>query len=289
MSKLLEYIDSTIKKYIDEENVTGNIAAPSTPLAFKEPKIVDEVTGAVKKGGGRRFVPLLFPPIPAELRGEHFRIVKSGDGLLQLYVSPYVKLGLDQLERGRTTMEKEFKDKTALTRYISEKLPTQTRGAIKKGLDGSKLVNFGGKQMILVNVELVEENGEYFIKNPYHTNREDSESTPKEKKKELSDEELMAKYFEVSTPDKPLLEGAYGQFKNEVQKRSKTEQLQKALKHVKKRLQEVNRIMEYTSNIKNELAEVGGLDHFKGTEKNITEISTMMESLNEKIKNLQAK
>lgn len=285
MSKLIKYINSIIKECIEEENVSANVAITSEPLVVKKPSSVDEVTGAVKQNGGKRFIPLLLPPIPAELRGEHFRIVKGADGGLKLYVSPYVKLGLDQIERGRTTMEKEFKEKTSLTRYISEKLPAQTRGAIKKGLDGSKLVNFGGKQMILCNVELVNENGEYYVKNPYFDKQGKEEPKPKKAADLFSDEEL-SKFLEGTDS---LMEGVYGQFKSDVKNRTKTEQLQKAIRHVKKKLQEINRIVEYTAGIKNELSEnEGGVQLYKGTSKNIAEISSMMESLNEKIKNLQS-
>ena len=84
-----------------------------------------------------------------------------------------------------------------------------------------------------------------------------------------------------------LNEVTYHKFKNEVKFRTKNEQLHKAIREVKRKLQEIDRIVEYTSRMKQELSEgEEGLKYWKKTESNIATISEMVNHLNNKIKNL---
>jgi hypothetical protein len=84
-----------------------------------------------------------------------------------------------------------------------------------------------------------------------------------------------------------LNEVTYSKFKNEVKFRTKNEQLHKAIREVKRKLQEIDRIVEYTSRMKQELSEgEEGLQYWKKTESNIATISEMVNHLNNKIKNL---
>jgi predicted transcriptional regulator len=90
-----------------------------------------------------------------------------------------------------------------------------------------------------------------------------------------------------SIVEKELLnEVTYSKFKNEVKFRTKSEQLHKAIREVKRKLQEIDRIVEYTSRMKQELSENGGVSYWKATQKNIGSISEMVNQLNNKIKNL---
>ena len=85
-----------------------------------------------------------------------------------------------------------------------------------------------------------------------------------------------------------LNEVTYNKFKNEVKLRTKNEQLHKAIREVKRKLSEIDRIVEYTSRMKQELSEgEDGLKYWKNTEKNVAAISEMVNMLNNKIKNLQ--
>jgi len=85
-----------------------------------------------------------------------------------------------------------------------------------------------------------------------------------------------------------LNEVTYHKFKNEVKFRTKNEQLHKAIREVKRKLAEIDRIVEYTSRMKQELSEgEEGLRYWKNTEKNVATISEMVNQLNNKIKNLQ--
>ena len=84
-----------------------------------------------------------------------------------------------------------------------------------------------------------------------------------------------------------LNEVTYSKFKKEVKHRTKSEQLHKAIREVKRKLAEIDRIVEYTSRMKQELSEdEGGLSYWKATQNNIGKISEMVNHLNNKIKNL---
>ena len=85
-----------------------------------------------------------------------------------------------------------------------------------------------------------------------------------------------------------LNEVTYHKFKNEVKFRTKNEQLHKAIREVKRKLSEIDRIVEYTSRMKQELSEgEEGVKYWKATQKNVATISEMVNQLNNKIKNLQ--
>jgi len=85
-----------------------------------------------------------------------------------------------------------------------------------------------------------------------------------------------------------LNEVTYSKFKNDVKFRTKNEQLHKAIREVKRKLMEIDRIVEYTSRMKQELSEgEEGVKYWKATQNNVSKISEMVNHLNNKIKNLQ--
>jgi seryl-tRNA synthetase len=91
----------------------------------------------------------------------------------------------------------------------------------------------------------------------------------------------------LSIIEKELInEVTYGKFKKDVKHRTKSEQLHKAIREVKRKLAEIDRIVEYTSRMKQELSEDGGINYWKATQKNVATISEMVNQLNNKIKNL---
>jgi hypothetical protein len=85
-----------------------------------------------------------------------------------------------------------------------------------------------------------------------------------------------------------LNEVTYHKFKNEIKFRTKNEQLHRAIREVKRKLSEIDRIVEYTSLMKQELSEnETGSTYWKATQNNVTTIAEMVNQLNNKIKNLQ--
>ena len=88
--------------------------------------------------------------------------------------------------------------------------------------------------------------------------------------------------------DQELLnEVTYHSFKKDVKFRTKSEMLHKAIREVKKKLSEIDRLVEYTSRMKQELSEgEDGIRYWKNTQKNVGQIAEMVNHLNNKIKNL---
>jgi hypothetical protein len=98
----------------------------------------------------------------------------------------------------------------------------------------------------------------------------------------------MYESIENIVKEEMLSEGTYSKFKTEVKLRTKNEQLHKAIKEVKRKLMEIDRIVEYTSMMKQELSEgEEGLKYWKTTENNVSKIAEMVNELNSKIQNLQ--
>ena len=84
-----------------------------------------------------------------------------------------------------------------------------------------------------------------------------------------------------------LNEATYKQFKSEVKHRTKAEQLHKAMREVKKKINEIDRIVDYTQRMKQELSEGDGVAYWSRTEKAVAQISEMVNHLNTKINNLK--
>ena len=84
-----------------------------------------------------------------------------------------------------------------------------------------------------------------------------------------------------------LNEATYKQFKKEVKHRTKAEQLHKAMREVKRKINEIDRIVDYTQRMKQELSEGDGVQYWSRTEKAVAQISEMVNHLNTKINNLK--
>jgi len=84
-----------------------------------------------------------------------------------------------------------------------------------------------------------------------------------------------------------LNEASYSQFKKEVKFRSKNEMLHKGIKTIKSKLQEVDRIVEYINRMKQELSEnEESIQYWDKTKQSINKIQELVETLNNKIKEL---
>jgi len=82
-----------------------------------------------------------------------------------------------------------------------------------------------------------------------------------------------------------ILNEGYAQFKNETKTRSKPDQFHQAIREVKKKVQQINKMYEYVSRLKTELSEgEDGLKYKMHTEKALNKIKEMVSELNYKIK-----
>jgi cob(I)alamin adenosyltransferase len=81
------------------------------------------------------------------------------------------------------------------------------------------------------------------------------------------------------------LDESYSKFKNETKTRGKSDQFHQAVREVRKKVQEINRLFEYVSRLKSELSEgEGGLKYKMHTEKALAKIKEMVSELNQNIK-----
>ena len=75
------------------------------------------------------------------------------------------------------------------------------------------------------------------------------------------------------------LNEGYAQFRNETKTRSKSDQFHQAVKQIKKKMNEINRISEYVDRLKNELSEGEDLKYKKYTENAFSQIKESAKSL----------
>ena len=101
------------------------------------------------------------------------------------------------------------------------------------------------------------------------------------------------KIFEMNESIKTIIEqellkeATYKQFKSEVKHRTKAEQLHKAMREVKRKINEIDRIVDYTQRMKQELSEGDGVAYWGRTEKAVAQIAEMVNHLTNKINNLK--
>jgi hypothetical protein len=81
------------------------------------------------------------------------------------------------------------------------------------------------------------------------------------------------------------LDESYSKFKTETKTRGKSDQFHQAVREVRKKVQEINRLFEYVNRLKTELSEgEGGLKYKMHTEKALAKIKEMVSELNQNIK-----
>jgi tetrahydromethanopterin S-methyltransferase subunit G len=86
---------------------------------------------------------------------------------------------------------------------------------------------------------------------------------------------------------KNLNEARYSTFKKEIKTRTPQQQLHEGVKAIQRRLDEINRLVEFTSRMKAELKENDeGVMYLERTRKSLTRINEKIQEINEKINNL---
>ena len=181
--------------------------------------------------------------------------------------------------------------KNAATKYAEKEGWTVTKGETTMPGDSKvrDYVSLTGKKK--KKVKIYQESG-YTQKSQYGAESGFTKASPSSnpslylQKSAYTSENMNESLINI-VKEELLNEVTYHKFKNEVKFRTKNEQLHKAIREVKRKLQEIDRIVEYTSRMKQELSEgEEGLRYWKKTESNIATISEMVNQLNNKIKNL---
>jgi tetrahydromethanopterin S-methyltransferase subunit G len=84
-----------------------------------------------------------------------------------------------------------------------------------------------------------------------------------------------------------LTEARYSTFKKEIKTRTPQQQLHEGVKAIQRRLDEINRLVEFTARMKAELKENDeGVMYLERTRKSLTRINEKIQEINEKINNL---
>ena len=282
------YKEGDYDKASPSSNPSGyNAASPSSApsLYLQKSEYTSENMNELEMKKGKRFIPPTFPfnekllePFELSKTKEPvrlFKLVSKGEEYI-LLASPFVKNALESIERGRGSLEKDrqasFNYTANLANYLKDNLNQMARVAIKKYLQNAKP---GPGGYFPINLTVTKgKNGELLIKNPVFDTSSDIASPKYESIQDIIKQELMN-------------EATYSKFKKDISYRSKTEMLHKGIKEVKRKLAEIDRIVEYTSRMKQELSEgEEGIKYWKATVNNVTQISEMVNTLNEKIKNL---
>lgn len=94
--------------------------------------------------------------------------------------------------------------------------------------------------------------------------------------------------YVMTGDEKSLYESiSYNQFKSQSKTKNNSAAFHSAVKEIKRRLSEVNRILEYTNKMRGELSEDKALKYTKYTEAALSQLSTMVAEVYGKLKNLK--
>jgi hypothetical protein len=251
------------QKPLDEESASGAAGAYSTPFAFAgNSKKTNKATQNAEKMGFKK----VFSGMPKKSK----------------------MLDYKELWKGKKSAMNENEDEEEIDYNNIEHLESLLSKLIKfsskygKGAD-SKIEQLRKRIDKLKNKKIDE--SDYDKASPSSNPSEYLKASDYTKASPSSNPSL---YLAELVKEELLNEVTYGKFKNEVKFRTKSEQLHKAIREVKRKIQEIDRIVEYTSRMKQELSEdSNGVPYWKATQKNVATISEMLNHLTNKIKNLQ--
>jgi hypothetical protein len=264
--KLKEYIKSLIAKKLEEESVSGDAGAYSTPFAFsKKGQKMNKATKAASDQGMKKA-----PGMPKNSKVFDYKELWKGK---------------------KSAMNEETGDLKIGDKVKYENQEWEIINFLSNGLLRLKSTQGLPSTSVLPNkVEVVKESN-YDKASPSVSPSNYTKASPSSapslylQKSSYTSESMKKPLLDIIEQEL-LSEGSYSKFKKEVSFRTKSEQLHKAIREVKRKLGEIDRIVEYTSRMKQELSEDGGLNYWKATQNNLSKISEMVENLNSKIKKL---
>jgi hypothetical protein len=288
-----EYIKDIVREIISEEEIdemstSGAAGAYSTPYAFKGKKKGDNVATKTAVSQGFKKAPTGLP--------KNSKVVD------------YKQLFEDEYETIQDPKTKEFTKRVKISDKDLETIKKiQALMAKEKKAINEKIYNFKykiGDTFKVTNIPAEVDPAYTDVKigdeikitkvwsnlaGPvYGTNVSEKTGLNEKDIAEMTSNNSIKENIQNIIKEEILKEGTYSKFKNEVKLRSKNEQLHKAIKEVKRKLMEIDRIVEYTSMMKQELSEgEEGLKYWKATTNNVSKIAEMVNELNTKIQNLQ--
>ena len=283
-----EYIKQMVREMLDEESTSGDAGAYLTPKAFAKKGQGKNVATKTAEKQGMKVAPEGMPSdskvkdykaiwgkkkkykiykesdydkaSPSSNPSEYSKASPSSNPSLYLQKSPYTSENMK--ESSQVNLNKQHQDK------ISNLSPEQKKALYNDLTDAVADVNdmdFSGPT----------------AKADY------AKAMKNAKTKVFQKHNIIKESLSYIIEQELINEATYSKFKKDISYRSKTEMLHKGIKEVKRKLAEIDRIVEYTSRMKQELSEgEEGIKYWKATVNNVTQISEMVNTLNEKIKNL---
>jgi hypothetical protein len=292
-----EYIKDIVREIISEDeleemSVSGDAGAYSTPYAFRGNKKGENAATKAAISQGFKKASTALP--------KNSKVVD------------YVKLFEDEYEMNQDPKTKEFtkrvklsdKDKETIKKAL-DLIAKEKNKKLSEGNEWPEEVLSRHKDMKFIKQKSSSDKATYQIIDLEDNNKSKDSITfnSVNKLKDFADDYIkpqggtrsthlgennISENIEEIVKEELIKEGTYSKFKNEVKLRSKNEMLHKAIKEVKRKLMEIDRIVEYTSMMKQELSEgEEGLNYWKATTNNVSRIAEMVNELNLKIQNLQ--
>jgi hypothetical protein len=205
------------------------------------------------------------------------------EGLNELFTREDYQKALDLLKKLETTNPKIYKaiKKIVLSAAVdpynsttySDLETMANKGALAENEKKERVIRIIGQQkfqdLYSMGVKAAEQ-GKTISDNP-------NKGTPNIASKEAWD-------MGYNSVNKKTLAENYSKFKNETKTRSKPDQFHQAVREVKKRVHEINKVFEYVNRLKSELNESGELKYRRHTEAAMSKIKEMVNELNSKIK-----
>lgn len=271
MDKLKEYIKQLAREVLDEESTSGDAGVYLTPNAFS-PK-------GQKKNAATK---------AAEKQG--MKVTKGMPKHSKM-------LDYKELWKGKKSSMNEYSNYDQASSYGAKSKYSDASGytgpsSVTKGggyyanavkeikIDKSAAKGKGGKKFIPKEFEFPST-----LLEPLKFEEADDEY--KKAEKEYNSKKNLKEELYKIIKEELLNEVTYSKFKNEVKFRTKNEMLHRGIREVKRKLNEVERLIEYVSRMKGELLEDNdGINYWKNTSKNINEIGETANRLCDKIKNL---
>jgi CRISPR/Cas system-associated endoribonuclease Cas2 len=266
---LKEYIKSLIRKQLEEMSTTAGVGGYSTPFAFSPNKVLkNAATKYAMKMGWK-----LAGGMPKKSKVIDYKELWKGK-----------KSAMNE-NNNQITLQDILDKKGSLDhlkgvylKIIPGPFTEKPKNKKYEGKGCKFLFHDRREGLIGVDLDLKDE--------PIGSRQKSANLYPKELVIDV-ERSNMRESLKKLIEQELLNEVTYSKFKKEVKHRTKSEQLHKAIREVKKKLQEIDRIVEYTSRMKQELSEdEGGISYWKATQNNIGRISEMVNQLNNKIKNL---
>jgi hypothetical protein len=106
-------------------------------------------------------------------------------------------------------------------------------------------------------------------------------------KEDLKMKPIKFKIVDSKSKEEPLNEVRYSQFKNQTKTRTPQEQLHIGVKEMQRKLDEINRLVDFTTRMKNELkGDAEEMNLLKRTHNSLFKINEKIQEINNKIKGL---